>query len=78
MDWPAKSPDLNPTENVWEYLAGFVYASGKQYDTKEELKLAIQAAWFNLDPNYIRRLSQGMKKRCLDVYSKTNGEHIGK
>jgi len=77
MDWPAKSPDLNPIENVWGYMAGIVYACGKQYDTKEELELAIQAAWSNLDPNYLRRLSQGMKKRCLDVY-KANGEHIGK
>jgi transposase len=77
MDWPAKSPDLNPIENVWGYLAGIVYASGKQYDTKEELKLAIQAAWSNLDPNYLRKLSQSMKKRCLDVY-KTSGEHFGK
>ncbi|XP_047737431.1 uncharacterized protein LOC108665834 [Hyalella azteca] len=57
MDWPAKSPDLNPIENVWGYMAGIVYACWKQYDTKEELELAIQAAWSNLDPNYLHYLA---------------------
>ena len=77
MDWPAKSPDLNPIENVWGVLAHKVYAFGKQYDSKEELKSAILQAWDSLDQNYLRNLVAGMKQRCLDVY-RSEGGHINK
>ncbi|POM79033.1 Transposase [Phytophthora palmivora] len=44
MWWPAKSPDLNPIENLWRILARAVYANGKQYETKTELVNAIKTA----------------------------------
>lgn len=77
MDWPALSPDLNPIENVWGLLAQRVYGFGKQYDTVDDLKTAIRAAWEGLDPVYLSNLVAGMKKRCLDVY-RSKGEPIGK
>ncbi|KAG2802899.1 hypothetical protein PC113_g18682 [Phytophthora cactorum] len=33
LDWPARSPDLNPIENVWAILASKVYSRGKQYNS---------------------------------------------
>ena len=38
---PACSPDLNPIEDVWEWMARDVYLNGKQYSTKNELREAI-------------------------------------
>jgi hypothetical protein len=67
MDWPAKSPDLNPIKNVWGKLARTVYDNGMQYGTKEELKKAIEDAWNDLDPNYLKQLVQTMDKRCIQV-----------
>ena len=32
LDWPSRSPDLNPIENIWSELTKEVYGDGKQYD----------------------------------------------
>ncbi len=46
LDWPANSPDLNPTENIW----GIV--KRKMRDTRpnnaDDLKAAIKATWASL------------------------------
>ena len=37
LDLPAKSPDLNPRENLWGILSKQVYIQGRQFETKESL-----------------------------------------
>lgn len=68
MWWPAKSPDLNPIENLWGILARAVYVNGKQYDTKMELVKAIKKAWAAIPVSTLENLVQSMKKRCMEVY----------
>ncbi|KAG1705289.1 hypothetical protein DVH05_028532 [Phytophthora capsici] len=68
MWWPAKSPDLNPIENLWGILSRAVYVNGKQYDTKEELVAAIKKAWDEIPVLKLKRLVASMKKRCMEVY----------
>jgi hypothetical protein len=44
MEWPAKSHDFKPIENIWGILARAVYRNGRQFETKdllEPLKIAI-------------------------------------
>ncbi|KAJ0399837.1 hypothetical protein P43SY_008143 [Pythium insidiosum] len=67
MDWPARSPDLNPIENLWSHLARRVYADGRQYDSIAELKDAILRAWETITLEDIRPLVQSMPRRCLDA-----------
>lgn len=74
MKWPARSPDLNPIENVWSAMAARVYAHGKQYTTVAQLEQAILAAWDSIEQEYLHRLLASMPRRCLAVIKKKGGE----
>ena len=76
LPWPSKSPDVNPIENVWGLLSRRVYAEGKQFESKSELKASILHEWNAIDPEYLQKLVDSMKKRCLRVF-KVNGKAIG-
>lgn len=43
LNWPAKSPDLNITEDMWKKISDIVY-DGAQYKNKAELCLSIKNA----------------------------------
>ena len=45
MDWPARSPDLNPIEHAWDMLQHAVSARPVQPRTLQELKDALVAEW---------------------------------
>ena len=75
LPWPALSPDLNPIENVWGIMTQEVYAGGKQYTSVRDLKIAIQAAWSNLDPEVLEKLALSMRKRCVKIL-KQQGAYI--
>lgn len=66
MEWPAKSPDLNPIENLWGILTRTVYAGNKQYANKRELKDAILRAWANIPIEIIHKLIESMTKRVME------------
>ncbi|GFV04737.1 hypothetical protein TNCV_4611661 [Trichonephila clavipes] len=42
MDWPARSPDLNPIEHVWDFLGRRLAARALPPVTIRELRLALQ------------------------------------
>lgn len=75
MDWPARSPDLNPIENLWGLLARTVYEGGRQFDSKMQLQQAIMDAWYSLDPTLLQNLIYSMPNRIYDVIRK-NGANI--
>ncbi|GFW80057.1 transposable element Tcb2 transposase [Trichonephila clavipes] len=45
MDWPARSPDLNPIEHVWDFLGRRLAARTLPPVTIRELRLALQVEW---------------------------------
>lgn len=65
--WPAKSPDLNPIENVWGVLARSVYANGRQFISREQLKSQIEQSWREIGSNYLKGLIDGMPTRMAQV-----------
>ena len=67
MKWPARSPDLNPIENVWGIMTRDVYACSKQYNTCCELEDAIVNAWMKVERQWAVKLRDSMHKRCIEV-----------
>ncbi|GFV20284.1 transposable element Tc3 transposase [Trichonephila clavipes] len=45
MDWPARSPDLNPIEYVWDFLGRRLAARTLPPVTIRELRLALHDEW---------------------------------
>jgi hypothetical protein len=75
LEWPARSPDLNPIENLWSILAQRVYDKGKmQFKTKDALKNRILECWNGIEPEVYRKLVDTMAKRCITVIAKQGGK----
>ena len=49
MDWPARSPDLNPIENVWAVMVREVYSGAHQFENVQELENAVFNAWGKIE-----------------------------
>ena len=64
-DWPALSPDLNPVEHCWAYLAKQL--AGESFRSEDELEAAIRAAWARRPPNLISKLFGSMVRRLTAV-----------
>jgi hypothetical protein len=67
LDWPAKSPDLNPIENLWGILSRHVYAQGRQFETKESLICCIKECWNEISLLTLNNLIYSMQNRCTEV-----------
>lgn len=67
---PACSPDLNPIENVWGWMARDVYGNGKQFATVNELRDAIFTSWNNIPPSLMETLISSMPRRMFEVINK--------
>jgi transposase len=75
LDWPARSPDLNPMENMWAIIVRRVYANNRQYGTVNELKDAILEAWTGISDEIIQNLIRSMPTRIFGVIRR-NGKVI--
>lgn len=73
IDWPARSPDLNPIENLWGHIVREVYAGFRQFDYEDDLIEAIKNAWENITLEYCQTLIKSMPKRCIEVIEKRGG-----
>ncbi|GFW86532.1 hypothetical protein TNCV_4333161 [Trichonephila clavipes] len=64
MDWPARSPDLNPIEHVWDFLDRRLAARTLPPVTIRELRLALQDEWVAMPQQLIDTLILSMGRRC--------------
>ena len=74
MPWPSRSPDLNPIENLWAVLSQRVYAGGRQFNSLSSLKKEIVTCWATIELELLQKLSDSMKKRCVDVLKLQGGK----
>lgn len=74
MEWPARSPDLNPIEHVWDALGRRVGERQPPPRNLQELKMALLEEWVLLPDNLILNLVQSMNRRCMACRS-VRGNH---
>ncbi|GFY35128.1 transposable element Tcb1 transposase [Trichonephila clavipes] len=73
MDWPARSPDLNPIEHVWDFLGRRLAARTLPPVTIRELRLALQDEWAAMPQQLIDTLILSMGRRCETCLHKKTG-----
>ncbi|GFU51195.1 transposable element Tcb2 transposase [Trichonephila clavipes] len=75
MDWPARSPDLNPIEHVWDFLGRRLVARTLPPVTIRKLRLALQDEWAAMPQQLIDTLILSMGRRCETCLA-VRGDHI--
>ncbi|GFT30049.1 transposable element Tcb2 transposase [Trichonephila clavipes] len=75
MDWPARSPDVNPIEHVWDFLGRRLAARTLPPVTIRDLRLALQDEWAAMPQQLIDTLILSMGRRCETCLA-VRGDHI--
>ncbi|KAI3361912.1 hypothetical protein L3Q82_012182, partial [Scortum barcoo] len=67
MDWPARSPDLNPIEHIWDIMSRSIHQCHIAPQTVQELADALVQVWEEIPQETIRHLIRSMPRRCREV-----------
>ena len=72
LDWPAKSPDLSPIEHLWDYL-GRTVRGRNDVNNVNDLERALHEEWARGPRQFIQRLINSMRRRCMAVIQARGG-----
>lgn len=73
IEWPAKSPDLNPIEHIWDMIKKKVRARDDVPQTLAELEAVVQEEWENIPEDVIKHFIRGMPRRIEAVLRARGG-----
>ena len=71
LEWPSKSPDLNPIEHVWDYLGLKVQARSPQ--NLRDLEAILLREWNLIPQDFIDNLVGSMRRRLGAVIEPRGG-----
>jgi len=74
VEWPSKSPDCNPIENLWDVLDRRVRKRTPLPTTLDQLKEALKEEWENIPCEVYQHLVESMDRR-VDAIIKNKGFH---
>ena len=72
LPWPSVSPDMNPIEDIWDYLGRKVRARGNVQNLKD-LENALIHEWNNIPNVVIRRYVRSMRGRLAACINSRGG-----
>ncbi|GFV01287.1 transposable element Tcb2 transposase [Trichonephila clavipes] len=64
MEWPACSPNINPTEHVWDALGRRIAGRQPPPQTIQELERALMEQWGRIPQLVINSIIDSMPQRC--------------
>uniref|UniRef100_A0A8C7PIK9 Transposase Tc1-like domain-containing protein n=1 Tax=Oncorhynchus mykiss TaxID=8022 RepID=A0A8C7PIK9_ONCMY len=73
MDWPARSPDLNLIEHIWDIMSRSIHQRHVAPQTVQELADALVQVWEEIPQETIRHLIRIMPRRCREVIQARGG-----
>ena len=74
LDWPSRSPDLNPIENFWDHLERRVHNNHPPPVDLHQLFQFLQQEWNAMPQQTLVTLIQSMRHRCVECVD-ANGGH---
>lgn len=73
MDWPSRSPDLNPIEHVWDALGRSLRTLQNQPQNLQDLGTILQQQWRRLPNHVFTSITRSMRRRCVAVVNAHGG-----
>lgn len=73
MEWPAKSPDMNPIEHVWAFLKTRINRLPNRPANAAELRDELRRQWGRVPAAFKNRLVNSMPNRCQLVIQNAGG-----
>ena len=76
IEWPSRSPDLNPIEHLWDIMFRSIRCRQVAPQTLQELTDALRQTWEDIPQDTIRRLIRSMPRRCQACIQARGGHTI--